>query len=117
MSKPVIKEPTDEQIKEFWEWCGFWYNEKEMGSTWVGGKWHHRTHYYDWRELPPIDLNNLFKYAVPKALDKLETRFDTLTNTVRGLEMLFAKWIQNMSRGYSVEDALFWAIYEVIHGR
>ncbi len=95
-----MDKPTDEQVKEFWEWCGQerYYCGKEI----------------DIQHFPRIDLNNLFKYAVPKALDKLETRFDTLTNTIRGLELLFPKWIDNLRKGYSVEDALFWAIYEVM---
>ena len=52
-----MREPTKAQVKEFWEGCGFkvalgrmyWY--PDGGSAKV---------------LPPIDLNNLFKYAVPK---------------------------------------------------
>uniref|UniRef100_A0A6M3JNV7 Uncharacterized protein n=1 Tax=viral metagenome TaxID=1070528 RepID=A0A6M3JNV7_9ZZZZ len=57
--KMVSEKPTNEQIKEFWEWCGFkvalgklyWYPDKEFSPA---------------RRLPSVDLNNLFKYAVPK---------------------------------------------------
>ncbi len=44
--------PTDEQIREFWEWCGV------------------TPSYQDIRDyiptFPPLDLNSLFQYAVPK---------------------------------------------------
>jgi len=116
MSKPVIKEPTDEQIKEFWEWCGFWYNEKEMGSTWVGGKWHHRTHYYDWRELPPIDLNNLFKYAVPFLLASDRYSIRIYTHKANNEVTIIAHYHGDVSYQKGNPDlalALFWAIYEV----
>ena len=60
--------PTDEQIKKFWERCGFWQYtiwHGFMGLTshkeWIDPK---GDIYGD--NLPPIDLNNLFKYAVPK---------------------------------------------------
>ena len=53
--------------KEFWEWCGF-YKLDMPASPWLHGKLGE----YDWKsyELPPIDLNNLFKYAVPKLASK-----------------------------------------------
>lgn len=103
-----MKQLTDEQIKELWEWCGLVYDKKSEGYTDSNGRY--------LQFAPKLDLNNLFKYAVPKALDKLETRFDTLTNTVRGLELLFSKWIHNLTKGYSVEDALFRALWQVKEG-
>lgn len=54
-----MTEPTKEQIKEFWEWCGFTRLE------YLDRLWYQRLEV----SLPlalPIDLNNLFKYAVPK---------------------------------------------------
>ena len=47
---------TNEQIKEFWEWCGVNYEEVPVEYT---GFPHIKTR-------PPIDLNNLFKYAMPR---------------------------------------------------
>ena len=54
--------------KEFWEKCGFEYLHHSYadraiyatpdGSTWI-----------EERDFPPVDLNNLFKYAVPKLTD------------------------------------------------
>lgn len=76
-----MKEPTKEQLKEFWEWCGEHVHDfssedygllgevdcKTCGKSNLaydddsGHMWHYIG------ELPhPLDLNNLFKYAVPK---------------------------------------------------
>jgi len=63
---------------------------------------------------PAIDLNNLFKYAVPKAIKKLESRFDAKTNLRRGLELLFRCWLDKIDEGFELEDALFWALYPVL---
>ena len=41
--------PTDEQVRKFWEWCGFTFCDDGIAAT-----------------MPLIDLNNLFKWAVPK---------------------------------------------------
>jgi len=60
-------------------------------------------------------LGFLFKYAVPLVVSKLESKFDdALTNQIRGLERLFRKWISKIGEGYSPENALFWATWEVI---
>lgn len=53
-------QPTDEQIRKFWEWCGFDY---------VGGytiEWIAPDTTLTFDALPAIDLNNVFKWAVPK---------------------------------------------------
>ena len=48
-----------EELKEFWEWCGWnWQTEKE---SLVG---HRATVKYI--DPPPVNLDNLFKWAVPK---------------------------------------------------
>ena len=52
--------PTKEQIKEFWEWCGqkqYTFAPQFNRDGYLGKPYT--------TELPPIDLNNLFKYAVP----------------------------------------------------
>ncbi len=49
--------------KEFWELCGFeWHEMIELWNDPIRGLVS--------SILPPIDLNNLFKYAVPKLQDK-----------------------------------------------
>ena len=118
------KEPTREQIKEFWEWCGFKI-ELIPYSNGVG-HWEHEVliiypdgiekYRISTGDYPDIDLNNLFKYAVPPTIKRLENRFtDETYNRVRGLELLFHKWIDKIAEGYSLEDGLFWAIWEVQH--
>lgn len=65
-------EPTIEQVKELWEWCGLtfehpesnWFRIRDGNSEFVrnsggGNIW------FDGTMLMP-HLNNLFKYAVPK---------------------------------------------------
>ena len=121
--------PTEEQIKKFWEWCGF-YIEKDsnyptlyeelftpdskhvMSSTKIL-----RLHY------PPIDLNNLFKYAVPKLIE-LNYSFD-IWNGSHQMISLIDEWGVQLSlptRVFHTEIqetlalALFWAINKVIEG-
>ena len=53
---------TRERIQKFWEWCGL---SKRGGYWWYDSSGKHLT-----SEVPPIDLNNLFKYAVPKLLER-----------------------------------------------
>lgn len=103
-----LEEPTEAQIKEFWEWCGF---------NWVSS--------YDCFTMPEgdekalmfngdIDLNNLFKYAVPKAVEELRVRPD-----VRHIHNAYAKlfniWLERLfSMNYKdLAPALFWVIWEV----
>lgn len=64
-----MEEPTKEQIKKFWEY------------------------FDDWIEYPSIDLNNIFKYIVPKL--KKEGDILEAENSEPAL-------------------ALFWAIYRII---
>ncbi len=107
--------PTDKQIKEFWKWCGIDFFETDgslMGKTPIGGVF----------ELK-VDLNNLFKYAVPKltqpnepfyfiglSYDAESSDWDVLIADVdeQGIEY---KTIDN-----DPALALFWACYEVMKG-
>ncbi len=61
------KEPTQERIKEFWEWCGLKLIQEAgllKSGIWTPELWKYPDGKGDFR--PSIDLNNLFKYAVPK---------------------------------------------------
>ncbi len=54
-----MNKPTEVEIKEFWEWCGFKGNASyglNQATYPDGGS----------SEWPDIDLNNLCTYAVPK---------------------------------------------------
>ncbi len=117
--------PTDEQIKEFWAWCGFKYGKGLNCNTLepITGWWFNKE-YMSPKNLPPIDLNNLFKYAVPKLLggDRyLFITFDVTSNeaglvaceisTLKGEKLTRVKWEASDN---DPALALFWAIYEVI---
>jgi len=106
-------EPTQEQIKEFWEWCGF---QKKKGA----GYWQPSTYLTLTLDLPPIDLNNLFKYAVPK-LGSPVMLSTYLDETEAILPALFVDEEDIFSLPISVKDkdpalALFWALWEVKRG-
>ena len=108
--------PTEEQIKEFWERCGFesrmmpnysadnsscnyvWFNPEGIGCY----------------KLPPLDLNNLFEYAVPKVDTLVQMEFG------RNTEGYFVVvGYADETNIFSVNDqdpalALFWALYPVL---
>ena len=122
--------PSDKQEQEFWELCGFVkrghsYAGKEL---WVApediewfdkcvkdidkngyAKMPEKDSYY---ALRPIDLNNLFKYAVPK----LENYH--LGSVVNG--HIAIAWRQGTNFHSTDKDpalALFWAIYKALGGK
>ena len=122
------KEPTQKQQKEFWEWCGFKeVTVRARAFEIVRGKKHswetkeqrwlrpncefenklypsyHGVPFVDW-ELPPIDLNNLFTYAVPK----LKMERDSLIT-------FLWEWVKDMiSNDKDPALALFWALWAVM---
>jgi len=115
--------PTEEQIKRFWEWCGFKFVENIEHSQYFGdldfSSWIYPDSGYRARDLPPLDLNNLFKYAVPKVIKKM----DTEGKVIFPILSLWGKWYDEIIAlaGTSLTDdyeiitlALFWAIYKVI---
>ena len=65
------KEPTEEQKNKVWKWCGLKYESyntlafPHQGGAWVDSLGNSVDSENPF-ELPPIDLNNLFKYAVPR---------------------------------------------------
>jgi len=63
--------PTREQIQWVWEKCGFTEVPKYGGSDYSEILWRSPIGSHS-ESLPLIDLNNLFKYAVPK----LEGKYD-----------------------------------------
>ncbi len=128
------KQPTQEQIKEFWEWCGFEEVWAANGSWWQYESYKETNHWWEdsssrkYKELPPVDLNNLFKYAVPKALEDNSSFIDLQTRryiapTQEDLvtSYICEIWSDNgqgsiVRQSQDVALALFWAIWEVIHG-
>jgi len=116
--------PTEEQIKKFWEHWGFYKEEyPEPDIKWLYRSPDHT--YISFRGYPPIDLNNLFKWAVPKlftwSLGKgWELCSDTeirATGKVEAHVQLIGFNNKEFIGDASDEDpalALFWAIYKVI---
>lgn len=114
-ARSEMNQPTDKQRQWLWEQCGLVkkYPHKEYYEP---DNWYI---YPDGTEgnYPPIDLNFLFELAVPTAIAKLESRFDTETNLIRGLELLFQFWLDNIREGLSFGDALFWACFKALGGK
>ncbi|KKM65805.1 hypothetical protein LCGC14_1487510 [marine sediment metagenome] len=108
--------PTEEQIKEFWE--GYGFSPKWVLGTAVSG--HEVTGWFlpdeseVIKELPLINLDNLFKYAVPSGY--------VMTITNCGGKVWEAELARlNHSECYNSHDkdpalALFWALYQVMTG-
>jgi len=86
-----VTEPTQEQIKEFWEWCGF--TEKGTAFVWP----------------------DLFEYAVPLVIEKIREKYD---NCRIGFawNLLFSWWLRNLVNDGFKDPALalFWELYEVM---
>jgi hypothetical protein len=107
------KEPTQEQIKEFWEKCG----AKPLYDKYSNGDftcWQFSNGECEAKEIIPTNLNNLFKYAIPKILGQgyyieiLVTEEDSsVTIKKEGNPDIF-------NCKHHLELALFWAIWEVI---
>ena len=92
------KEPTDAQKDIFWKWCGWGYMPG-IGLISPDGE----------DIVPPIDLNSLFKYAVPK-LDVVTIDFQSNS---------YMAWVVYKGKSCITHDknpalALFQAIMEVI---
>ena len=121
-----MKEPTDAQVKELWERCGFRYGKFDFVSSlsseldFIDEGWISPlagTEPYDSNEfftgskdnpLPSVDLNNLFKYAKPAVIKKLG-------KAVAVWEGILLKWFKEMMLGRDPALALFWAIWAVMH--
>ena len=113
-----MKEPTQEQIKEFWEWCGWkWLDDLQCWESPDTTRVRlNRGGIYN----VLLDLNNLFKYAVPK-ITALETYTLTLT-TRQGITnvSIMPNYMGIEKGGYAWDKdpalALFAPIWEIIKG-
>ena len=117
-----MNKPTDEQIREFWEWCGFKYSHSARSKNFYTGALGRNVRFYsypdgDVGEIPPIDLNNLFKYAVPNV------KWIQLSVGHAGLYIAQVRLYSDNKESFKkalCEDkdpalALFWAIWEAIN--
>ena len=120
-----MKEPTEAQIKKFWEWCGFKYHsygffEYEDRDTTIEDPYWESPQGHRILSPPKLTLDNLFKYAVPKV------NWLYLGKGIMGQYGCEVRIYPNQgidyTQGYSdytYNDpalALFWAIWEVIEG-
>ena len=111
-------EPNKEQIQWFWEQCGFRYIPLLLHGTVPVETWLYPDG-ITMNPLPPTDLNNLFKYAVPK-LDYLE-----IHGGLKGEHTLITVKVEQFKEAneYWGEDnkdsalALFWACYKAFGGK
>ncbi len=102
--------PTEEQIKKFWEWCGWKRGVSAGYKTWIypegfdaGLEGAYRKYeFYS----PDLTLDNLFKYAVPELL-VVKAKFEVMHRLHDWLEQVII---------YEEDPTktLFWAIWEVI---
>ena len=110
MTQEIEKRPSESEIREFWEWCGFkiaWSDA--YGST----GWNDPVGHFCF-DLPPIDLNNLGEYAVPKAIEKIMAEQGWSSDVAYAI--LFKEWLQKLELDIpNHEGTLFWAIWEVMH--
>jgi len=98
-------EPTEEQLREFWGWCGLkagWF-KLESGLQIVA-------------EYPSLDLNNLFKHVVPN-LDYMSLIYIAASHRYRAEVRLLLSKGKNEAYSFSPKLALFWAIWEAIHAK
>ena len=131
----IDKEPSQEQQRELWEKCGFEYlavNVPDGKGGWKPDSLH--AGYY-WKypngdesfNAPPIDLNNLERYAFPKLMNYdskdnphlYDIRFIpqiygwavdlTLTDFDKSLKEV---WIHVEGKGKTLAVAVYWACYK-----
>ena len=107
------KQPTQERIKEFWEWCGV----VEIIRPTTDENYH--TYRFPDGQLsgayPDLDLNNLFKYAVTKlSAGGIIIEFLHYQNWYCQIKNSSSKII-TYSPNYCEYPALalFWAIWEI----
>ncbi|KKN09105.1 hypothetical protein LCGC14_1050160, partial [marine sediment metagenome] len=78
---------------------------KGVAPVYSQSGWYLNGKLYNYRDYPPIDLNNLFKYAVPKLVD-IEGRHRTT--------LILENWALEVVYKGDPALALFWAIYPIL---
>jgi hypothetical protein len=121
-----LKTITPAMERELWVKCRVTpYRKPELpkNQAYTGSNW----------EYPPLDLNNLEKYAWPVAVDKEvenykrnrplpEIGIEHIPLTRENLDYIarhriLKKLESKMAEGYSLRDSLFWVCYEVLCGK
>lgn len=132
LQEDCMTKPTEEQITKFWEWCGFkyvrvdtipWHKKPEDYQTNI---WYANNHwvYPDGsrnKDCPSIDLNNIFKWAVPKLernnlYNYIHFGFDKSCPEITTVQLTFQDKLLGVGDSKDPALALFWAIWRVIDG-
>jgi len=104
-----MNEPTQEQIKEFWEWCGFKDVHTGEFSGDIIGFWEDELIH-----TPGPDnleyLGFLFKYAIPNGCQQIIFQPDCYCGMTVN-DVLYE------ATGKSEALSLFWAIWEVLNDK
>jgi len=117
--------PTDEQVKELWEWCGAKFGLVSSGGAWTTGKgftFPDGSQYYFQELLNFKDvriLGLLFKYAVPRLVKSHELRIVTESTGSYIVGLFFrpnsdAPVLESSRMDKDIALALFWATSEVM---
>ena len=118
-----MTEPTQEEIREVWQRCGF--RDVYSKDIWRD-RYIETNHWWEspkgkrYLELPIIDLNNLFKYALPKAIEKLVEQSKTIVpplsiTEITAFREIIERWEGSKPLQFGFEKTLFWTIKEIIH--
>ena len=102
-----------EELKEFWEWCGFErYGYQGNERTLMRWKYPDSSRNY---VTPNLDLNNLFKWAVPKAVKVIQDAFICIQEAA--MQHLFSEWLaiywKPRQEPISIAEALYKAIQKI----
>ena len=103
--KQPDKRPSQEQIQKFWERCGF-IHQRDRHVGWVyseDSQWMYPDGTFQGK-LPPIDLNNLFKYSMSKLAKENRLAIEFV------LDKLFVAICENKDLAL----ALFRAIWQIV---
>lgn len=114
--------PTKEQIQWFWEQCGLKHTYNHIDYGWWSPDG------VQFLGCPPIDLNNLLKYAVPKlpegaSLDIIVWNgYYEVIIWQRGIKPSGIEVVQCniIAKEWNTDDlalALFWAVYKALGGK
>jgi len=100
------RQPTKDEIREFWEWCGI----EERFDTNDGIYYYHYPNHTCDIELPPIDLINLLKWAVSRM-------WVVNIHLEEGLFWVVEVAHPEFGKGEAIDEdltlALFWALREL----
>lgn len=114
--------PTEEQIKEFWEKIADKIEAFNAGRHYhflFGDSWYRGEQTSFASGIPVIDLNNLFKYAVPKLQDK-GYMIELYSYECKGYKVSVYNITGQVDIPVAIttdenpDIALFWASWEVI---